>query len=156
MAMASPTWRTTSRASPYCGAWRRSNFTPAASPGGGAPNSGKRLHPALEVGEREDGRHTGQGARGADVEPGDAGVRVRRAQESRVQEARQRDVVDEAPLTAEEARIFAPPDGGAEVLGAQLLLAVGEEPVQPGRGGGHEQARDRHAADSAEDGQEHQ
>src|SRR6267142_502033 len=78
MAIVSPTWRTTSRASPYCGAWRSSNFTPAASPGGG------------------------------------------------------------------------------EVLGAQLLLAGGEDPVQPGRGGRHEEARDRHAADGPEDGQEHE
>ena len=79
---------------------------------------GQRLQPGGELGEGEDRGHAWHRPRRLDVEPGDPGVGVRRAEERGVEQARQGDVVDEAALAAQESWILPPPDGGAEVLRA--------------------------------------
>jgi hypothetical protein len=68
----------------------------------------QRLHPALEILERERADHT-RGRRGrGDVDPHDSRVSVRRAEERRVEHARQDHVVDEAPLAPKKSRVLPP------------------------------------------------
>src|SRR5439155_1977911 len=75
------------------------------------------------------------------------------AQEGRVQQARHLHVVEIATLTPQEAGIFAPPDGGAEVLRAHraLLLSDGEDPVEPRGHHGHEEPGNGDARDDSHD-----
>ncbi len=86
--------------------------------GRGGAEDRQWLQPPRKIGVREDGDHARHAARPRGVDRAHARMGVRRAQEGRVQQTGQGDVVDEAALAAKEARILAPPDGGAEIFRA--------------------------------------
>ena len=87
-------------------------------PGRNGTEERERLHPALEISEREDVGDARQAARRLGLHRRDPGVAVRAPDEGRVEQARQLDVVDVAAFTPEKARVFRAADGGSEVLGA--------------------------------------
>ena len=78
---------------------------------------GSGLPIIAEVGRRIDRDHAGAAERGGRIDPPDACMRHRAAQERRVQEVGKIDIVDEQRPAAQQPRILVAPDRGAEIAG---------------------------------------
>ena len=98
-------------------AWRTSNRTAAARPGGAAPKSGSGFIQRARSAKVK--TRTTPGIRAASwADRDDARVRVGRPDKRRMEQARELHVVDEAPLAAKEPRVFSPFDGRTEIFRA--------------------------------------
>ena len=84
---------------------------------GDGPGAGNGVQNAGRVRPGIDGKHAGRAFGGVGIDAPDAGVSVGAAQNRRVDHSRQLDVVGVGGLPGNQARIFPPPDAGAEYAG---------------------------------------
>jgi hypothetical protein len=96
----------------------------------------QRLHEAFEITEREDAHDVGHGGRRLGAHGADPGMGVRRAEKRDVEHPGEDHVVDVTAVAAEEAGIFAAPDGRPEVLRAHAGATASSGPGRSSRGSG--------------------